>query len=350
MMHTTAYPTISPLHRMLLGFYETDINGHKAIGHGGDTIGFHSDLRLFLNDHVGVFVSFNSAGRQGAAHNLRAALMDGFADRYFPGQPDTRRVPAATAAEHARMLTGTYISSRGAFSSFMNILELVSQTKVSLDGKGNLVVPLLPAANGQPRHWVEVQPFLWQDIDSHERMAAQVENGRVTRFSVDTVSPFTVLYPAPWYRDSAWLLPALMIGLAILAITAIFWPVRALVRRRFGATLALGKREMMSYRLVRGASWLILAVIFGWVFMIAKMMGDFNNLSPRFDPVILTLEVLSFIAFLGGFAVMLWDAWLVWRGPRGWKAKVWSLFLVFAALIVVWIGFTFHLLSLGTDY
>jgi hypothetical protein len=91
-------------------------------------------------------------------------------------------------------------------------------------------------------------------------------------------------------------------------------------------------------------------VIFGWVFMIAKMMGDFNNLSPRFDPVILTLEVLSFIAFLGGFAVMLWDAWLVWRGPRGWKAKVWSLFLVFAALIVVWIGFTFHLLSLGTDY
>jgi hypothetical protein len=350
MMHTTAYPTISPLHRMLLGFYETDINGHKAIGHGGDTIGFHSDLRLFLNDHVGVFVSFNSAGRQGAAHNLRAALMDGFADRYFPGQPDTRRVPAATAAEHARMLTGTYISSRGAFSSFMNILELVSQTKVSLDGKGNLVVPLLPAANGQPRHWVEVQPFLWQDIDSHERMAAQVENGRVTRFSVDTVSPFTVLYPAPWYRDSAWLLPALMIGLAILAITAIFWPVRALVRRRFGATLALGKRELTSYRLVRGASWLILAVIFGWVFMIAKMMGDFNNLSPRFDPVILTLEVLSFIAFLGGFAVMLWDAWLVWRGPRGWKAKVWSLFLVFAALIVVWMGFTFHLLSLGTDY
>ncbi len=350
MMHTTPSPTIAPLHRMLLGFYETNINGHTSIGHAGDTDGFHSDLRLFLNDNVGVFVSFNSGGREGAAHNLRAALMDGFADRYFPGPRDTRRRPAATAAEHARMLTGTWISSRGAFTNFMNIVELVGQVKVGLDAKGRLVVPLLPGANGQPRHWVEVSPFVWQDIDSHERMAAQVENGRITRFSVDTVSPFMVLYRAPWYRSSAWLLPALLLGIAILAITALFWPIRALVRRRFGATLALEKRALTSYRLVRGASWLILLVLFGWAFAISKMLGDFNNLSAGFDPIILTLQVLSFIAFLGGLAVMLWDAWLVWRGKRGWKAKIWSLALVFAALIVVWTGFAFHLLSLGTNY
>jgi CubicO group peptidase (beta-lactamase class C family) len=350
MMHTTPFPTIAPLHRMLLGFYETDINGHQAIGHAGDTDGFHSDLRLFLNDNVGVFVSFNSGGRQGAAHNLRGALMDGFADRYFPGQRDTRRVPAATAAEHARMLTGTYISSRGAFTNFMNIVELLGQPKVSLDGKGRPIVPLLPGINGQPRQWVEVAPFVWQDINSHERMAAQVENGRVTRISVDTISPFMVIYRAPWYRSSAWLLPALIASLLILAVTALFWPIRALVRRRFGAALALGKRELLSYRLVRGASWLILAVILGWAFAISKMLGDFNNLSSSFDPIILILQVSSFIAFLGGLAVMLWDAWLVWRDKRGWKAKLWSLALVFAAVIVVWIGFAFHLLSLGTNY
>ena len=350
MMHTTPYPGIAPLHRMLLGFYETDINGHTAIGHAGDTEGFHSDLRLFLNDNVGVFVSFNSGGRLGAAHNLRSSLMDGFADRYFPGQRDTRRVPADTAAQHARMLTGTYTSSRGAFSNFMNITELVGQIKVGLDGKGRLVVPLLPGVNGAPRHWTEVAPFVWQDVDSHERMAARVENGQVTRFSVDTVSPFMVLIRTPWYRSSAWLLPALMIGLGILALTALFWPVRFFVRRRFGATLALEKRQLLSYRLVRGASWLIVLVILGWAFAISKMMGDFNNLSDGFDPIIIILQVLSFVAFLGGFAVMLWDAWLVWRGNRGWKAKLWSLALVFAALIVVWIGFAFHLLSFGTNY
>jgi hypothetical protein len=350
MMHTTAWPTVGPLHHMLLGFYQTDINGHRAIGHAGDTTGFHSDLRLFLDDHVGVFVSFNSGGREGAAHNLRGALMDGFADRYFPGQPDTRRVPDATAAEHARMLAGTWISSRGAFSNFMNVVELLGQTKVGVDAHGRVVMPFLPGVNGQPRRWVEVEPFVWQDLNSHERMAARVENGEITRFSVDTVSPFTVFDRAPWYRSSSWLIPALVAALLILAITAIFWPVRALVRRRFGATLALEKNALLSYRLVRGASWLILLVVIGWVFALSKMLGDFNNLSAGFDPVIWTLQILGFLAFLGGFAVILWDGWLVWRGGRGWKARLWSLALVFAALMVVWIGFTFHLLSLGTNY
>ena len=349
-MHATAHPGIGPLQRMVLGFYETNLNGRRAIGHGGDTVGFHSDLHLFIDDNVGIFVSFNAGGRQGAVGGLRSAIVDQFADRYFPAPRDARRVDAETAAEHARMLTGTWVNSRGAFSSFMNVLELLGQVKVGLNSEGGLVVPFLPGLNGEPRRWVEVEPFVWQDLDSHERLAAQVVDGQVVRFSVDTVSPFMVFDRAPWYKDSAWLMPAFLLALAILAVTAIFWPVRALVRRRFGATLALEKRELLSYRLVRGGALFILLVLLGWVFTITKMMGDFNNLSPAFDPLIYTLQILGFVAFLGGLGAVLWDAWLGWRGKRGWKAKVWSLALVFAALIVVWVGFAFNLLSLGASY
>ncbi len=350
LMHSTAHPGIGPLQRMVLGFYETNLNGRRAIGHGGDTVGFHSDLHLFIDDNVGIFVSFNAGGRQGAVGGLRSAIVDQFADRYFPAPRDARRVDADTAAEHARMMTGTWVNSRGAFSSFMNILELLGQVKVGLNGDGGLVVPFLPGLNGEPRRWVEVEPFVWQDLDSHERLAAQVVDGQAVRFSTDTVSPFMVFDRAPWYKNSAWLMPALLFALAVLALTAIFWPVRALVRRRFGATLTLEKRELLSYRLVRGAALFILLVLFGWMFAIQTMMGDFNNLNPSFDPVIYTLQILGFVAFLGGFGVILWDAWLVWRGKRGWKAKVWSLVLVLAALIVVWVGFAFNLLSLGANY
>lgn len=349
-MHSTAHPGIGPLQRMVLGFYETNLNGHRAIGHGGDTVGFHSDLHLFVDDNVGIFVSFNAGGRQGAVGGLRSAIVDQFADRYFPAPRDARRVDADTAAEHARMMTGTWVNSRGAFSSFMNILELLGQVKVGLNSDGGLVVPFLPGLNGEPRRWVEVEPFVWQDLDSHERLAAQVVDGQVVRFSVDTISPFMVFDRAPWYKNSAWLMPALLLALAILAITAIFWPVRALVRRKFGATLALEKRELLSYRLVRGAALFILLVLFGWMFAIQTMMGDFNNLNPSFDPIIYTLQILGFVAFLGGLGVILWDAWLVWRGKRGWKAKLWSIALVLAALIVVWVGFAFNLLSLGANY
>ena len=39
-------------------------NGHRSnFGHGGDTVSFHSNLHLILDANVGLFVSYNSAGR-----------------------------------------------------------------------------------------------------------------------------------------------------------------------------------------------------------------------------------------------------------------------------------------------
>ena len=47
---------------MALGFYEESRNGHRIIGHGGDTNWFHSDLHLIPDANVGFFVSYNSGG------------------------------------------------------------------------------------------------------------------------------------------------------------------------------------------------------------------------------------------------------------------------------------------------
>ena len=55
---------------------------------------------------VGVYASFNSGGKEGAAGKLRNALFHDFADRYFPGEPRDGRVAPAVAAEHVRMMTG----------------------------------------------------------------------------------------------------------------------------------------------------------------------------------------------------------------------------------------------------
>jgi len=34
---------------MCYGFYEESRNGHRIIGHGGDTVFFHTDLHLVLD-------------------------------------------------------------------------------------------------------------------------------------------------------------------------------------------------------------------------------------------------------------------------------------------------------------
>ncbi len=84
-MHAHAMAGIAPLNRMMLGFYEARCNGHRVIAHGGDTQWFHSDLHLFLDDGVGLFVSMNGSGKDGAAAALRRALFGQFCDRYLPG-------------------------------------------------------------------------------------------------------------------------------------------------------------------------------------------------------------------------------------------------------------------------
>src|SRR3954447_2694991 len=84
LMHAPANQPIAGLPAMALGFYHEDRNGVTIIGHGGDTTMFHSDLHLFLDKGVGLFISMNSTGRMGAAQPLRGRLFAEFTDRYFP--------------------------------------------------------------------------------------------------------------------------------------------------------------------------------------------------------------------------------------------------------------------------
>lgn len=350
LMHSDALTIIPGLNRMLLGFFETNINGREVIAHLGDTEAFHTSLHLFLEEDVGFYVSFNSGGEEGAAGQVRLALFEQFADRYFPGEPTTSRVDADTAAEHARMMTGNWVMSRRADSNFLNITQLLGQVTVSVGPDGELVLPPGLNINGRPSEWVEVAPFVWEDLNSHERLAAVVEDGQVVRFSSSTISPFTVLDRVPWYKNSAWLMPLLQLSLLILAVTVVLWPTRALVRRHFGASFPLAGRDLLGYRLSRIAALAILLVLGGWMFAITAMFGDLTNLGGAFDAIIIALQLLSFVVFLGGLAIFCWNLWLSWKKGRRWPGKVWSIALVVAGITIVWVGFAFHLLSLGTDY
>ena len=351
-MHTSALTVIPPLDRMLLGFFETNINGRNVIAHLGDTGAFHTSLHLFLNERTGLYVSFNSDGKAGASNGARINLFEQFADRYFPRQAEREAlgVPAETAAEHARMMSGNWLPSRRAESSFLSLTQLMGQLSLGAGEGGTLVTPDQFGLTGYPADWVEVRPFVWHDRNSHQRLAAVVENGEVKRFSLSIMSAFTVFERPPFYKNSAILMPLLQLSLVILVLTALLWPIRALVRRYHGATLALTGRDRLGYRLSRGAAWAILLVLVAWGTLITLMFADLANLAGAFDPLTIALQILTFIVFFGSLAIFLWYLVQVWRGKRRWWAKVWSVLLVLAALVMIWLGLAFHLLSLGTNY
>ena len=349
MMHNSPLTLLPPLNRMELGFFETNVNGREVVAHLGDTQYFHTSLHLFLKENVGFYVSFNSPGKDGAAHGLRGALFEDFADRYFPTDAKDTQVDEKIAAGHAAMLKGTWVNSRGSQSNFVAALGLVGQTKAGIDKKGGLLVPI-PGLNGKPRHWVETAPFVWRDSGSHERLAAKVVDGKVVRFSIDLLSPFMVFYRVPWYQDSAWLLPVLSASLAALVITALMWPIVAIVRRRYGAALALDPKSLRAYRLSKIAAIVIAAAFGTWAVTLTLMIKDINNLSSKFDSSVRFAQIFGIVAFIGGFGVMLWHLWTVWSGVRRWPAKVWSIVLVLAAFFVLWVAFAFNLIGFGLYY
>jgi hypothetical protein len=139
------------------------------------------------------------------------------------------------------------------------------------------------------------------------------------------------------------------LSLLILLLSGLLWPVRWLVRRKFGATLALERRELISYRLTRTFSLLILVALVCWM-VVLSMLGELSRLNSGFDPILYIVQILTFVALVGGLLVVGRDAWLVWRGKRRWTSKLWSIALLFAVLVMLWVGWSFHLLDFGANY
>ncbi|HEX3948907.1 MAG TPA: serine hydrolase [Steroidobacteraceae bacterium] len=350
MMHNSPLTILPPLNRMELGFFETNINGREVIAHLGDTQNFHTSLHLFLKDNVGFYVSFNSLGKAGAAGALRGALFDDFSDRYFPAaETSAAKVDEKTSAAHAALLKGRWVNSRGSQSSFLSVVGLIGQTKLGVNAKGELVTPF-DGLNGKPRHWVETAPFVWRDEDSHERLAAKVVDGKAVRFSIDGISPFMVFDRVPGYEDGAWLLPAFYCAMGALLLTAVFWLITAIVRRRFGATVALSPEALRAYRFSKIGSILLVAALALWGFTVVRMFNDFNNLTNSFNGNIRFAEVFGILAFVIGSALIVWNLWTVWSGARRWPAKLWSIVLALSAFIVLWVAFTFNLIGFGVNY
>lgn len=349
-MHTSATDMLPMLNRMMLGFFETNINGREVIAHLGDTTQFHSALHLFLNEGVGLYLSVNSTGRDGAAGAVRSALFEEFADRYFPGPSPSGKVDAATAKAHAAAMAGHWEASRRFDSSFMTLSRLLGQTAVSVNDKGQLVVPSLRGPGGEPRQWVEIAPWVWRDPMGHELLSAKVVDGKPVRFSVSFASPFMVFDRAPISRSAAWLLPALYGTMAVLVLTVLLWPVRYFVRRHYGQTLLLERRALLAHRLSRAAALVILLTFVGWGILITVMSSNLANLSGRMDVWAWILQGVSLIAFVGGAAVLAWNAWIVWTTRQRWPAKVWSVLLLLAGLIALWIAIAFKLFAFTVQY
>ena len=348
-MHSLRFQPAPSLPGMDLGFYQEPANGHRVIGHAGDTGLFHSDLHLYLDDHVGLYISLNSAGTGGAGalgSGLRTSVFRGFNDRYFPAAKAAEPPTWADAKADGQTLAGDYIGTGRSDAGWTRIATyLLGQTKVSSDPQGVVTVSSYRGMNHNPQRWREIGPFQYQAIGSASRMAAVVRNGKVVLIMRDDYPPVEGLQPTPAALSAAWNRPLLQLCGAILAVAAATWPLAAIVRRAYGHRFELAGRAAWLYRLTRAdcVVWLLFAWLWYW------LMSQ-RHLGSETDWIVRLIQLVGVVAVVGTLAPLA-NVAQVWRdAARSPWAKVSSAAIAAACLAAIWFVISLKLITFDIAY
>jgi CubicO group peptidase (beta-lactamase class C family) len=350
LMYAEANKPFSGLPAMALGFYHEDRNGLTIVGHGGDTVFFHSDLHLIPEKNVGLYISMNSVGKNGSAHALREQLLHEFTDRYYPA-PQRMLATAPTAKEHGAAMSGHYVSSRAGGFNWFRAIALIGQTTVAVDKDNYLVASSITDPSGTPRKWREVGPWLWQEVNGSDFLQA-IPNGKggVKMFSITPYAPIIEFVPAPASLNAGWILPVAGIALLVLLIAAVGWPVVRAVRWRYGYKSDLAGRPLLLHRLTRATAWVFVAVLVGWFAIMMMLQSDLSALDEGLDIWMRLLQLLLVVAIVGT-AVSVWNAWTVATAPgRHRFATVWAILIALAAVFVAWLCLDLGLLTTSLNY
>ena len=184
MMQSEQFTTHPDLPGMCFGLYEMNMNDQHIIGHGGDTVFFHSTMALFPEYNMGVFISYNN--REGSS--AKEDFFHQFIEYYFPYH-NNNIVPMKDYTKDLDKFSGLYLASRRHYSNALGIpkdywIRTSGITVFSTDKYLKLFGASLEFVQISPGYFVERSG----DYD-YIIIFFKDEKGRVTHFHSNIVGP-----------------------------------------------------------------------------------------------------------------------------------------------------------------
>ncbi len=329
-----------------LGFYQESRNGIEIVSHAGDTDVFHTDLHLLPVQHVGFFMSFNSAGKKGAAEGVRTQIFRHFLDRYYPyvaAQPPTVANPKPDAGRVA----GWYVSSRRAVHA-LRLVYALSQTDVSARPDGTIEVSMLQSPGEDPLRWREIGPLYYQQVNGQAHLKFTADpNGKILSWTTDDFIPVFIFQRVDGLGTMGSLkilIPAFIIVLLIsLGVRFGSW----IFRRRMKLKLIVPRRQQWLHLAARIGAVAFIAALLGWT---AALSSESAILEPGFLGTMIVLYTCGVIAILGGIAILVESGLRIVRGPGGWLVRTGEGIVGLAALYGIWLFLAFGLASFVTKF
>lgn len=346
LMHSTQFHNIPQLNGMALGFYEETRNGHRIIGHGGDTECFHTDLHLIPDASLGFFISYNSAGK--GEIFPRTAVWEKFLDRYFPYHPPDKPTIAA-ASQDAQTVAGGYFNTRRPDTTLLKVLNVVGETQVQVNSDSTISVKGIKDLNGQLKKFREIGPLLFQEVDGQDLVGFKRDDSGRLIMALGPY-PFMAFQRARWFESKAFNLTLLIGGVAVFVLTLLLWPIAALIRRHYGRKLTLEGSERWIRLLTRLACLVALLFLVGFVLFFQRALNDIGLLSSRANGWLRLIQVFGWLGVLGTF-VALYNAVRSWTTPGRWLwSKIGDSVIGLACLAFVWFVFAWNMLALNLRY
>ncbi|WP_165418400.1 serine hydrolase domain-containing protein [Dyella amyloliquefaciens] len=332
LMHSPQSTMAPGLNGFDLGFYQENRNGQRIIGHAGDTAAFHSDLHLLLDQHVGVFMSFNSPGKQAEVGRLRTALFRSFLDRYYPYAPPHEETVANPKPDAARV-AGAYEVTRRIESTF-SVLQALTQSSVIAQPDGTIKIEALKDLSGTPKTWREVGPLVYREVggQAHTKFITD-KDGRIQYWISDDFLPVELFQPVHGLRSIGMLKSLGVLFLVTLVLTVVIWFGGWVVRRRFHAPLVMTRGQRRLRLASRLGAVLLLVMVCSWLLMISSGIEASNH---TIGLLLTALYILGVLTALGAIAMLIHAVLRVLRGPGGWLARLGEVFIGLSALYGLW--------------
>jgi len=347
LMQTPSETGLPGFSTMAHGFFYDRHNGHVVIGHGGDTIVFHTEFDLLPQDGVGIYYTFNSRGKNDAVYGARALLFDEFMNRYFPAPPEAAVPTLSSAPQDAQKIAGLYESSRRVEHGFLSFFYLLQQSSIGANADGTITAP--PGPGGQSEAtFREIGPQVWREKNGTRELALRDVDGVKT--VIDSTDPTSVLQAVPFLRSQPLNVTVLFASVAILLWSLVLWLVSPLLRRgepaRSEATPVLRRSRLF----MRCAALVDIVYLGAWIMLFLPILSlQIEVYGHRLDPVVLALECSGLLA-IAAAGVGLWSMWRLFKEGAPPLSKIWSVAVSLALLGVVWIGAMGGLIAINLNY
>lgn len=318
---------------MCYGFFEEKRHGVRLIGHGGDTLYFHSLMQLIPEKNVGIFLSFNTDTSAG----VRDQIQEAFLQRYFP-QPLQPRAKSVTGfSERSSKIAGEYGGTRYSHTSIAKLGALLSIAEVTINPDETITITVAEKAS----RYVEKEPFLFRELDGTREALFQTDKeGNVVHLFFGN-GPHSSAIKLRWYETSTVQLGLLFVSLGVFATAVLIWPAVGWTLR--GLTSETIRRTWLS-ALLSWLTWLMCLLGILFVGGLTAVLTDPSEIAFGLTP--LAQKLLWLPPVIAGLSVItLLGCLLAWIA-RYWRVsgRLHYTLVALAGVGLVWFMYHWNLL------